>query len=152
MNTQSLDFTIAQQTTGTEFPQTASADNYIHWDTRENQMHIKNGSAPFNMFNPQTTLAGNLVLQPSGLAGEGKMDLTTADITSNEFHYKSQIIDADSSQFNLKSLNKTGYTVLAENMNAHIDFAKRTGDFASNEDFTLVQFPENNNRHGCQNA
>ena len=143
MNTQSLDFTIAQQTTGTEFPQTASADNYIHWDTRENQMHIKNGSAPFNMFNPQTTLAGNLVLQPSGLAGEGKMDLTTADITSNEFHYKSQIIDADSSQFNLKSLNKTGYTVLAENMNAHIDFAKRTGDFASNEDFTLVQFPEN---------
>jgi hypothetical protein len=143
MNTHSEQFSMAQQTNGTEFPLVNSTGNYIHWLTTDDKMYINKGKEPFNMFNDQTSLTGNLLLEPKGLSGHGKMDLTTADLSSEQFSYKAQIIDADSAQFNLKSLNTKGYTVLTDNVKAHVDFAARKGDFAANEDYTLVKFPEN---------
>ena len=32
---------------------------------------------------------------------------------------------------------------MTDNVKAHVDFAARKGDFAANEDYTLVKFPEN---------
>jgi hypothetical protein len=143
MNTQSADFTIAQQLSGTQFPKVHSVENYIHWDTFNNAMHINQGKDLFSMFNPETTLTGSLTLEPKGLSGQGLMNLTTAELVSNQYRYKANIIDADTSKFNLKSLHKEGFTVLTDNVNSHVDFAQRNGEFTANEDYTLVNFPEN---------
>jgi hypothetical protein len=144
MNTQSDKFDIAERTSDVQFPQSASAENYIHWDTKFNEMLINQGNAPFKMMNPQTTLAGKLTLRPGGLEGSGNMNLTTADLQSRHFRYKAQIIDADTSKFLLKSLRKEGYTVLTEeNVNSHIDFSIQKGEFVANEDYTKVEFPKN---------
>lgn len=143
MNTQSSSFTMTEQLAGVQFPKVNSAENYIHWNTQDNEMYIKQGSGPFSMFNPETTLAGSLMLAPRGLQGKGLMNLTTAELHSNQYKYKAQIIDADTSRFNLKSLNKEGFTVLTNNVNTHVDFSKRNGEFTANEDYTLVSFPEN---------
>jgi hypothetical protein len=143
MNTKSNTFDMVQQTTGQQFPQVSAQENYIHWDTKWNRMTINQGKDVFKMFNPETTLAGTLYLEPKGLSGTGFMNLTTADLTSNHYTYQANIIDADTSKYNLKSLNKQGYTVLTNNMKAHIDFANRSGEFTSNEQYTLTEFPEN---------
>jgi hypothetical protein len=143
MNTQSKDFSIAQQITGTQFPKVNSRENYIHWDTRFDAMYISQGKDPFKMFNPETVLTGSLVLEPKGLSGNGKMDLTTADLYSNNFMYKANVIDADTSAFNLKSLHTKGFTVQTQNVRSHVDFTVHKGEFTSNEDYSLVTFPEN---------
>jgi hypothetical protein len=143
MNTQSSEFTIAEQTTATQFPRVNSVENYIHWNTQDNEMYIKQGKGPFSMFNKETTLAGSLMLAPRGLTGEGLMNLTTAELSSNQYRYKAQIINADTSKFNLKSLHKEGFTVLTNNVNSHVDFTNRNGEFTANDDYTLVSFPEN---------
>jgi hypothetical protein len=143
MNTLSDKFAMTQQSSGTEFPIVNSTGNYIHWFTPNDKMYIKKGKTAFNMFNEQTTLTGNLLLEPLGLSGDGKLDMSTADLHSGLFRFKSQIIDADSAKFNLKSLHNKGFTVLTDNVKAHVDFTSHSGDFASNEDYTLVQFPEN---------
>ena len=62
---------------------------------------------------------------------------------SNHYTYKANEIHADTADFYLKSLHTEGFTVLTENINAHIDFSEHKGLFTSNEDFTLVSFPEN---------
>ena len=78
------------------------------------------------------------------MVGTGIMNLSTADIKSNRFLYKAKQINADTSQFLLKSVLKEGNTVLTENnVKSHIDFEKRYGEFMANEDFTKVDFPEN---------
>lgn len=145
MNTQSDAFTVDKELVGTQFPKAAATNNYIHWATGIfNEMTIKQGKALFNMFNEKTSLAGDLRLNPKGLTGKGMMNLTSADLHSNLFKYKAEIIDADTSKFLLKSLKKEGYTVLTEeNVSSHIDFTVQKGEFQSNEDYTRVDFPEN---------
>jgi hypothetical protein len=145
MNTQSEAFTIDQRTTEVQFPKENSAENYIHWETTlDNLMTIKQGKEPFHMFNEKTSLTGTLMLEPRGLSGKGLMNLTTADLHSNLFKYKAEIINADTAKFLLKSLKKDGYTVLTEeNVNSHVDFSIHKGEFVSNEDYTKVEFPEN---------
>jgi len=144
VNTQSIDFTVAEQTDGTQFPKIGSKENYVHWLPKNDVMHIKLGKEPFQMFNDQTNLVGNLMLKPKGLSGSGVMNLTAAELQSKLFRYQAKIIDADTSKFLLKSLHKEGYTVLTEdNVNSHIDFIMQKGEFNSNEDYTKVEFPEN---------
>jgi len=95
------------------------------------------------MFNATTSLAGDLKLEPSGLSGKGRFFMEGAEINSNLYTFSANEIDADTSDFYLKSLHTDGFTVLTENINTHIDFEAQKGYFKSNEDFTLVSFPEN---------
>ncbi len=137
------DFTIARETTGTEFPRVQSANNYIHWIPYSDEFFIHKRETDFKLFNDSTTLSGSLKLTPSGLSGQGRMDLKNSEIKSDLFTYKSDEIFADTADFFLKSLHTDGFTVLTDNVNAHIDYGSRKGYFNSNEDFTLVEFPEN---------
>ena len=57
--------------------------------------------------------------------------------------YKAYDINADTSDFFLKSLHTEGFTVLCDDVNAHINYQQRKGWFKSNEEFTLVDFPDN---------
>lgn len=144
MNTQSDGFVMNEQMSGVQFPQVQDQKNYVHWATRDDQMFINLGDTPFRMFNNETNLNGNLILEPQGLIGEGTMKITSAEINSRLFRYHGKTIDGDTSQFLLKSLSKDGYTVITENnVKSHIDFIKQKGEFTANEDFTKVTFPEN---------
>ena len=139
----SRDFTIAQNTSETQFPQVNSVRNTIHWLPYQDEMYVYRTDSSFRMFNETTTLAGDLKLQPSGLSGNGRMYLEGAELLSNHYAYKAHEIDADTSDFYLKSLHSKGFTVLTENINSHIDFRAKQGSFKSNEEYTLVSFPEN---------
>ena len=143
METTADDFTIHQQLTETQYPKVNSANNKIHWLPYKDQLFAQKTDKNFKILNDSTFLSGSLKLEPSGLSGNGKMDLRNSDLISNLFTYKALEIAADTANFNLKSLHKEGYTVLTENVNAHIDYTKKEGRFRSNEDFTLVTFPEN---------
>ncbi|MDP4209618.1 MAG: hypothetical protein Q8928_12465 [Bacteroidota bacterium] len=144
MTTKADSFVVARQVGGVEFPQTNTAGNAIEWKIPENKMLIAGGAKPFRMFNDQTSLTGKLVLEPKGLSGAGQMNLTTAEMQSRLFRYKSEIIDADTARFLLKSLTKEGYTVLTkDNVNAHIDFIAQKGEFTANDVYARIDFPEN---------
>jgi hypothetical protein len=137
------DFTIDKETTGTQFPWVQSTNNYIHWLPYSDEFFVYKRETDFKLFNDSTTLSGSLKLEPTGLSGQGRMDLKNSEIKSNLFTYKSDEILADTADFYLKSLHTDGFTVLTDNVNAHIDYNSRKGYFNSNEDFTLVSFPEN---------
>ncbi len=143
MNTQSARFEIAEQTTEPQYPKVSSVNNYIHWLPYADIMYIDKTDTDFNMFNDSTFLSGNLTLRPSGLSGEGRMDLSNSDLRSNLFTYKANDISSDTADFFLKSLYTEGFTVLSENVSANINYQQRKGWFKSNEDFTLVDFPDN---------
>ncbi len=143
MNAVAKEFTIAEKTTETEFPQVRSANNYIHWLPYKDELYAYKKDVSFSMFNDAGTLAGDLKLQPSGLTGSGKMDLKNSDLQSEYFTYKSKEIIADTADFYLKSVHSDGFTVLTDNVKARIDYNSRMGYFNSNEDFTMVNFPEN---------
>ncbi|MBN2214992.1 MAG: hypothetical protein JW723_12185 [Bacteroidales bacterium] len=136
-------FEIVKSSSGQQFPGVTSVNNYIHWLPYADEFYTYKKDVDFTMFNDSTKLAGNLKLEPTGLSGSGKMDLKNSEIVSEQFTYHADEIFADTSDFYLKSLHTTGFTVLTENVKSHISYKEQKGYFNSNEDFSLVNFPEN---------
>jgi hypothetical protein len=143
MNTRSDQYKVTRQTTETQYPVVNSVHSYIHWEPYADQMFAHRTDSSFRMFNDSTFLKGSLKLEPSGLSGWGRMDLSNSELESNLFTFRAFEINADTSDFFLKSLHTRGYTVLTENVNARIDYQLKKGWFRSNDDYTLVNFPEN---------
>ena len=138
-----IGFSVAEKTSDTEFPEVLSSGNSITWYPYADELYVYNAAEPFKMFKGQADLEGDLVLKPTGLNGKGKIIMEGAELDAGIYTFSSEEIMADTVNFYLKSLHTEGYTVLAENMRAHVDFNTETGTFTSNEDFTLVSFPEN---------
>lgn len=143
VNTLADEFIVNKKPTATEYPQVASKDNDIQWLPYDDILTAQQNSARFNMFNDTTFLQGDLTLQPGGLSGTGRMDLHNSELESGRFIYASDQILADTADFFLKSVNSDGYTVLADNIRARVDYKTHKGEFNSNEDFSLIEFPEN---------
>ncbi len=143
MNAMARDFTIAEKTSITEYPRVESVHDSIHWMPYMDELYAYRTDSTFKMFDNKGVLAGDLKLQPTGLSGKGRMLFEGAEMRSDHYTYKSNDIHADSSDFYLKSLHSEGFTVLTENINADINFNEHKGIFNSNEDYTLVSFPEN---------
>ncbi|MBA7554673.1 hypothetical protein ES705_47303 [subsurface metagenome] len=143
MNTLASSYDIAVKTTETQYPRVNSVNNYIHWLPYADMMNVDKTDTDFTIFNDSTTLSGNLLLESAGLSGGGKMDLNNSDLQSDLFTYKAYDIFSDTADFYLKSLHTEGFTVLTDNINAHINYQQMKGWFRSNEDFTLVNFPDN---------
>ena len=142
-NANATSFNIVRKTEEPQFPMVSSENNYIHWLPYADEFNVIKKDNDFTIFNDTTHLAGNLKLEPTGLSGSGRMNLRNSELTSDLFTYKADEIFADTSDFYLKSLHTSGFTVLTDNVKSHIDYREQKGYFDSNEDFSLVNFPEN---------
>ncbi len=137
------EFDIRQQMTGIQYPMVEGGENDLQWYPYHDTMLVDKGTRPFTIMNDSTLLDGSLVLTPMGLAGKGRMDLTNSVLESNLFTYTAMIFDSDTADFRLKSINTDGFTLVTDNVRAHVDFEDRSGIFQTNEEYSLVEFPEN---------
>lgn len=141
--TVSRDFLIRKQTAGTQYPLVKSSNNRITWYTKADQFFAYKKDKDFTMFSDTVRLSGDLLLQPSGLTGNGRMDLVDARMKSKLFTYKAEKILSDSSDFLLAGPTVEKPALNTDDVNLNIDFDSRKGQIRSNGDFTLVEFPEN---------
>ncbi len=137
------DFTIAQKSSGIEFPNVASTDVYITWYPYENIMKAEPTKGPFNMYGNNSLFSGSLIIKPTGLGGGGIMNLEKAVLRSKLFSFEANSFSSDTTSFSLKSLNKSDFNFITENLKGKIDFNSQRGNFNSNESFTIAQFPKN---------
>ena len=137
------EYTIAQRTTGIEYPMVKAEGIDIKWYPYEDIMHASQTDSPFTMYNDSTRLSGNLALEPIGLTGQGTMDLKSAVLSSSHFDYKSVEFTSDTADFHLRTLDREAMAFETDNLNIHVDFGRRTGDFKANSGYTLADFPEN---------
>ncbi|MBN2481862.1 MAG: hypothetical protein JXB19_08990 [Bacteroidales bacterium] len=137
------DFTLTRKTTETQFPMAHSSDDNIIWYPYLDELYASRTNTGFYMFNDSVYLNGDLKLQPSGLSGWGTVSMEGAEFESDLYTFKANEIFADTVDFRLRSLHNEGFTVLADNMNARLDFSIQKGYFNANDVFTMVSFPEN---------
>lgn len=143
MEGHSDNFEMKKQTSGIEFPSVTGKDNTLRWNVDDDQFLVKRDTVDFKMFENQATLEGDLNLTSNGLTGEGKLYIDKAKITSNKFRYKADIIDADTADFDLYTINILNTDFESDNVNSHIDFKERKGVFRTNGKKTIWKFPEN---------
>ncbi|MCX7862572.1 MAG: hypothetical protein N2449_06220 [Bacteroidales bacterium] len=143
MNTTAKEFYVEKQAKGVEFPSVEGKNIYIHWLPYKEEMLATNTTKPFEMYDKQATYEGTLRIEPKGLSGWGKLEFATAQLLSNQFNFKEHIVDADTSNFNLKTLEQTDFSFKTNNVKSHIDFKERKGEFMSNGEASFVEFPQN---------
>ncbi len=99
---------------------------------------------PISMYDAQAELkSGQLLLSEDGLEGQGIMEFAGAELESNLITYQLESFDSDTAAFRLLALQEANLAFSTEDVNAHIDFANRVGEFKSNGDETTVEFPVN---------
>ncbi len=142
MTTKAMSFNMLKDNSG-RFPELVSTDVAIRWLTKSDQWYAKNRKGKeFNMYANGTTMDGELMLHPSGMRGDGVINMTDSRITSNTFSFRSMNIDADTSDYYLKALQGYGYGFVATNANSHVDFSSQHTTFGLNTDSSLVVLPE----------
>lgn len=143
MNTIAKEFSIEKQSKGVEFASVQGKNIYVHWMPYNDEMLASNTTQPFDMYDKQATYTGTLKIEPKGLSGWGKLEFATAQLLSQDFNFKEHIVDADTSNFNLKTIDNSDFSFKTNNVNSHIDFNERKGEFQSNGEASFVEFPQN---------
>ncbi|MDX2002794.1 MAG: hypothetical protein SFW35_10205 [Chitinophagales bacterium] len=128
---------------GYTYPLVHGKDNDIHWLPYGDSMYIRMRSTPFVMYEDGTSLKGNLLLTNKGLKGEGSFEFKEAVLTSKDFNFQSESLDADTMGMQIKSIDENRVTFNTPNVKGKVDFAKRIGEFKSNEKDIATEFTNN---------
>ncbi len=137
-------FDVKEQKMKPEFPQAHGEDVKLHWMPLKDVMYAWNSKdKKFLTYNGQAEFTGRLSLTPKQLFGSGSAEFSTAKLDAKLIKFNFNSFDSDTSNFSLKALGNAGLAFATDNVNAHIDFEKRLGEFKSNGKGTVVKFPVN---------
>lgn len=142
-NTLAQDFAINKQEKGIEFPDVIGKNIKVHWQPYNDKLIATNTVDPFSLYNDQAKFYGALTLKPDGVEGDGKLEFSNAELLSKKMKFLEHIVNADTANFNLKTLETAEFSFKTNNVNAHIDFNQRMGEFKSNGEASFVEFPKN---------
>jgi hypothetical protein len=136
-------FDIEAQNTPVECPMVHGVNNQIRWYPYMDEYVAETVKEKFVMFEDQSQMKGELKLTPAGLSGSGVMDIDRSKLTSNQFTYQREYINADTADFEMFTENDLNIDFSTMNVNAHIDFPERKGQFKTNGEGSYVTFPKN---------
>ena len=137
-------FDVKEQKTPPEFPQVHGDSVKVHWMPMKDILYASNDKAKkFKDYNGQAQFDGILSLTPKQLFGNGTADFSNAKLDAKLIKFKSEVFDSDTANFSLKTADIATLAFATDNVNAHIDFKKRVGEFKSNGKGSIVKFPVN---------
>ena len=133
---------------GVEFPDVNSEEAYITYVPKKNYLRAQSTpKSDLLFFKGEAKLRGQAIVTPKGMRGNGLMTFNTATTVSDDYNFKRWDIDADTSGFSLRNtfadVGENPLAFQAENVEAHISFKERMGEFKSNRGSSQVNFPVN---------
>ncbi|MGZ4054532.1 MAG: hypothetical protein ACXVDZ_19095 [Bacteroidia bacterium] len=137
-------YDVTEQKTKPEFPQLHGEDAKMHWAPSKDVMNVwNNKDKKFLDYNGQAQFNGVLSLTPKQLFGSGTADFSNAKLDAKLVKFRANAFDSDTANFSLKDVDLAAMAFSTKNVNAHIDFDKRMGEFKSNGKGSVVEFPVN---------
>ncbi|MFY9310211.1 MAG: hypothetical protein WAQ28_14285 [Bacteroidia bacterium] len=137
-------FDIKEQKTPPEFPTVHGEDVKIHWVPGKDILQAwNNKDKKFEAYNKRSEFNGELDLTPRELTGNGTVDFNSAKMDAKLINFKSIAFNSDTANFSLKDATTGDIAFSTFNVKANVDFDKRLGEFKSNGQGSVVQFPSN---------
>jgi hypothetical protein len=133
---------------GVEYPDIQSPEAFISFVPKNN--FLKASSTPNNeltMFNKECRMKGTLIITKDGCTGFGVTTFKDANMGAKKLKFKRWDIDSDTANFNLKNNfrvdDEDPLSLKTANLNAHVSFKDRKGQFRSNSGTSRIEFPVN---------
>lgn len=137
-------FEVKEQRGGkTEYPSMKGDTVYVHWIPKGDLMQIYSQLKPLEMYEGQAQMKGRIDYSSKAMTGNGKLDFSGATMSADLMKFENKKVLSDTANFSLKALESSKFAFATKNVNAVVDFEKRTGDFASNGKGSVVEFPVN---------
>lgn len=137
-------FDVKEQKTPPEFPKIHGEDVKIHWVPSKDILQAwNNKDKKFDAYTGRSEFNGELDLTPRDLTGNGTVDFSSAKMDSKLINFKSIAFNSDTANFSLKDTATGEIAFSTFNVKANVDFDKRLGEFKSNGQGSVVQFPSN---------
>jgi hypothetical protein len=137
-------FVIEEQMAPVQFPPVTGSSVKQVWSPYDNVLKASSYKEPIKMYDG-SEFEGDLFITPEDLTGSGLFTFEQAELESKKFMFKLSEFDSDTADFRL--VNTTSNTdelqFKTNNVNAHIDFVARKGEFISNDGTSMMEFPAN---------
>ena len=127
----------------TEYPPVKADTVYVHWAPKKDIMQIYTIKKAMDFYNGQASVKGRVDYTSKAMTGNGKLEFSGASMSADLIKFQNKKVTSDTASFSLKALESSQFAFSTKNVNAIVDFEKRTGDFASNGKGTVVDFPVN---------
>ncbi len=143
MKAEARTFNIEERRSGVEYPEVNATDVFVDWAPYEDSMYIKSDDVPFNFFNNEKLLDGDLVLTPGGLYGSGTLDWDDATMSSRKLLFGFNGVDADTADLSIKAIEEGQLAFNTKNVKTSLDFESQMGVFEKNSDEISTEMPYN---------
>ena len=133
---------------GVEFPDVTCEAASVTYVPKKNL--LKATSTPMYdllLFNAEAKLRGTTVVKENGMTGYGLMNFKNATMISDKYVFKRYDMDADTTSFSLKNqyleAEEEPIALKTSNVQGHVSFLERKGEFKSNNGEARLDFPIN---------
>lgn len=135
---------------GISVPDVTGNDVVVTYVPKQKVLKVRTTKNPLIFFDEEAKMKGMTALTSEGMTGRGLIYFKDAELGSKAFSFKRWVIDADTSDFNLLGKQEetedgveNPLSFDSRNLNAHVDFEARKGEFKSNDGTSVVEFPKN---------
>ena len=135
-------FEIEKDSIDKKFPTALAYDLRVKWYPQKDQFFALRKNEDLSIFSDQISYSGDLLLNPSGLIGNGgELKIREANIQSNLFNFGDIYFHCDTANISLKEASEMDYSLVAKNFIADMNVEKQ-GIFTSQIDTVPIYFPE----------
>ncbi len=121
-------------------PQAKGTEVVIDWLPYRDSMYVDSEAPPFRLFGDGThSLAGGLILTPTGLNARGIHDWPKATISSDLISYGPYSLAGDTMSLAIKARDGSGVALKADNLKGDLDFDRQKGTFVANDSVVTVE-------------
>ena len=115
------------------FPQISNGRTDLHWLPYADSMAVSTlvDGRPFKMYRGEAFLTGRVDLMPKGAHGAGSADVLEGTLASQHFALEARQMDAESSDFSLRSTQYNTLAFSVKNVTSSVNFDTRHADIQS---------------------
>lgn len=135
-------FVNMEATAGTRVPEANAEKVDITFIPGDELLRVRSMAEDISCFNGQASMKGKFMLRPAGMEGAGVMFMEDAELESDLYTYTDTDIFADTADFRWTGIDSE-FAFKTEDVNAHVDFTLRKGEFKANGEASFVEFPAN---------
>lgn len=140
MNSNTELFTIAESD---KFPNVKAVKVRNHWVPKKDSLYINTTDNAAEIFRNGQQFSGKMVMTPKLLTGKGLLEWDNAKLASKLMKFATNSVKSDTANIQISTVDKEKIAFTSSNVNAFVDFDKRTGDFKANIAGQLTTFGYN---------
>jgi hypothetical protein len=143
MNAIAQQFNVKESPVEVEFPPVEGKNVMTRWYPSRDIMTHHERDNPIAMYDMNSYMHGQTMIQPDGLTGSGTFEFQRAELEANLIKFKFKDFQSDTADFRLKSVDGKDDGALdfsTVNVNAYVTFSERYGKFRSNGGGSYVSF------------